>query len=95
MQLPTPMILIALPIGLGSCSQEHPGYSEKERVAVLDEKVIDRHHIETSKVGHPAAPLPMGLSREEMRHDGANHSKLARKRISGALAGLNRFASTE
>jgi hypothetical protein len=34
MQLPTPMILIALAIGLGSCSQEHPGYTEKERVCI-------------------------------------------------------------
>ena len=34
MQLPTPMILIALAIGLGSCSQEQPEYTDKQRVCI-------------------------------------------------------------
>ena len=34
MQLPTSIILIVLPLGLVSCSQEQPRYSEKERVCI-------------------------------------------------------------
>jgi hypothetical protein len=34
MQLPSLNALTALAIGLASCSQEQPGYSEKERVCI-------------------------------------------------------------
>lgn len=34
MQMPSPIVLIALSIGLGSCSQEQPGYTEKERACI-------------------------------------------------------------
>jgi hypothetical protein len=34
MQLPSRSVLIALAIGLASCSQEQPGYTEKERVCI-------------------------------------------------------------
>jgi hypothetical protein len=34
MQLPSPSALLALAIGLASCSQEQPGYTEKERACI-------------------------------------------------------------
>jgi hypothetical protein len=34
MQLPSLRVLIALAIGLASCSQKQPGYTEKERVCI-------------------------------------------------------------
>jgi hypothetical protein len=33
-RLPVRSILIALAIGLGSCSQEQPGYTDKQRVCI-------------------------------------------------------------
>ena len=37
MKLLSAGILIALAIGLGSCSQEQPGYTEKERVCIAQQ----------------------------------------------------------
>jgi hypothetical protein len=34
MQLPSRSVLIVLAIGLTSCSQEQPGYTEKERLCI-------------------------------------------------------------
>jgi hypothetical protein len=34
-QLPSLIVLIALKINLASCAQEQPGYTEKERVCIV------------------------------------------------------------